>query len=61
MIQIDDPSVSGRHAQLSLIDDRYQLKDLDSTNGTRVNSESITDVFLAGRRPDSFWQSGGAL
>jgi predicted component of type VI protein secretion system len=46
MIQIEDPSVSGRHAQLSLIDDRYQLKDLGSTNGTRVNSETITDVFL---------------
>ena len=46
MIQIDDPSVSGRHAQLTLIDDRYQLKDLNSTNGTRVNSESVTDVFL---------------
>ncbi len=46
MIQIDDSSVSGRHAQLSLIDDRYQLKDLGSTNGTRVNSESVTDVFL---------------
>ena len=46
MIQIDDPSVSDRHAQLLLIDDRYQLKDLDSTNGTRVNSESVTDVFL---------------
>ena len=46
MIRIDDPSVSGRHAQLVLIDERYQLKDLGSTNGTRVNSESITDVFL---------------
>ena len=46
MIQIDDASVSGRHAQLLLIDERYQLKDLGSTNGTRVNSESITDVFL---------------
>ncbi len=45
-IQIDDPSVSGRHAQLLLIDERYQLKDLDSTNGTRVNSETMTDVFL---------------
>ena len=46
MIQIDDPSVSSRHAQLFLIDERYQLKDLDSTNGTRVNSELVTDVFL---------------
>jgi predicted component of type VI protein secretion system len=46
MIQIDDPSVSGRHAQLLLIDERYQLKDLGSTNGTRVNSELVTDTFL---------------
>ena len=46
MIRIDDASVSGRHAQLVLIDERYQLKDLASTNGTRVNSESVTDVFL---------------
>ncbi len=46
MLQIDDPSVSGRHAQLHLIDERYQLKDLGSTNGTRVNSELVTDTFL---------------
>jgi pSer/pThr/pTyr-binding forkhead associated (FHA) protein len=46
MLQIDDPSVSSRHAQLLLIDDRYQLKDLGSTNGTRVNSELVTDTFL---------------
>ena len=46
MLQIDDPSVSSRHAQLLLIDGRYQLKDLDSTNGTRVNSEAVTDAFL---------------
>jgi len=46
MLQIDDPSVSGRHAQLLLIDERYQLKDLGSTNGTRVNSELVTDTFL---------------
>lgn len=45
-LQIDDPSVSSRHAQLLLIDGRYQLKDLDSTNGTRVNSEAVTDTFL---------------
>lgn len=46
MIQIDDPSVSGRHAQFLLIDERYQLTDLGSTNGTRVNSELVTDTFL---------------
>ena len=46
MLQIDDPSVSSRHAHLLLIEDRYQLKDLGSTNGTRVNSELVTDTFL---------------
>ena len=46
MIQIADPSVSGRHAELALVEDRYQLKDLSSTNGTRVNSELVTEVFL---------------
>jgi len=46
MIQIDDSSVSGRHAQLLLVGERYQLKDLDSTNGTRVNHETITETFL---------------
>lgn len=46
LLQIDDQSVSGRHAELRLIEERYQLKDLGSTNGTRVNSEVITDTFL---------------
>ena len=46
MLQIDDPSVSSRHAHLLLIDERYQLQDLGSTNGTRVNSELVTDTFL---------------
>ncbi len=53
MLQIDDPSVSGRHAQLVLLGERYQLKDLGSTNGTRVNREVKRHVF-AGRRPDMF-------
>ncbi len=46
LIQIDDPSVSSRHAQLLLVGERYQLVDLNSTNGTRVNGESVTEVFL---------------
>lgn len=46
LLQIDDPSVSGRHAQLTLAGERYQLQDLNSTNGTRVNGELVTEVFL---------------
>ncbi len=46
MIVLDDASVSGRHAQLQRSEDIYRLKDLGSTNGTRVNGETITEVTL---------------
>ena len=40
MIQIDDASVSSHHAELTREGDDYLLKDLDSTNGTRLNGVS---------------------
>jgi pSer/pThr/pTyr-binding forkhead associated (FHA) protein len=46
VVQIDDPSVSSRHAQLSLVGESYQLKDLGSTNGTRVNGETVVERLL---------------
>src|ERR1043166_10257614 len=46
MIMIDDPSVSGHHAQLEVAGDTYRLKDLESTNGTRVNGIPITETVL---------------
>ena len=46
MIVLDDPSVSGRHAQLERSGETYRLKDLDSTNGTRVNGIPVTDTML---------------
>src|SRR4051812_32515239 len=46
MIVLDDPSVSGRHAQLERTGATYRLKDLDSTNGTRVNGIPVTDTML---------------
>lgn len=39
--QIDAGSVSGYHAQITLNDKKYELKDLNSTNGTKVNGETI--------------------
>ena len=45
-LHLDDPSVSGRHARLEQIGEDYQLTDLDSTNGTRVNGELITTTTL---------------
>ena len=47
MIQIEDGSVSSRHAQLTLSGNgNYQLQDLGSTNGTRVNGAPASDVVL---------------
>lgn len=45
-IVIGDPSVSSRHAQLQLVGETYRLKDLGSTNGTRVNGIPTTDTAL---------------
>jgi pSer/pThr/pTyr-binding forkhead associated (FHA) protein len=45
-IHIDDPSVSGRHAELRRTDKTYQLRDLDSTNGTRVNGTGANEITL---------------
>jgi predicted component of type VI protein secretion system len=49
-IQISHASVSGHHASLTLDEQDYVLKDLDSTNGSRVNGEKITSQKL--RRND---------
>ena len=47
-IVLDDPSVSGRHAELRQVGSNYHVKDLGSTNGTRLNGEPISDI---GMRP----------
>jgi pSer/pThr/pTyr-binding forkhead associated (FHA) protein len=52
-IRIDDASVSSHHAQFTLSGGEYQLKDLNSTNGTRVN--------FARRRQAAFWKDRGIL
>ena len=46
MIQIEDASVSSHHAQLTVTGGDYHLKDLNSTNGTRVNGKSIEEAHL---------------
>jgi len=42
-IQIEDPSVSSHHAEIDFSGGQYQLRDLDSTNGTRVNDKSFKE------------------
>jgi pSer/pThr/pTyr-binding forkhead associated (FHA) protein len=42
-IEISDASVSSRHAQLAKDDTDYVLRDLGSTNGTRVNGREAAE------------------
>jgi transcriptional regulator with GAF, ATPase, and Fis domain len=41
-LQLRDGSVSRRHAQITQLDGRAELTDLDSQNGTTVNRERVT-------------------
>lgn len=45
-LQIDDGSVSSRHAEINFEDDLFHLHDLNSTNGTFINGEQVTDAVL---------------
>ena len=45
-IHIPDNSVSSHHAELLLEGNDYTIKDLDSTNGSRVNGEKIQTANL---------------
>jgi hypothetical protein len=40
-VVLEHQSVSRRHARLSFRDGRWVLRDLDSTNGTRVNGQQV--------------------
>lgn len=45
-IALDDGSVSLSHAKITRIGDDYLLKDLNSTNGTMLNGQSINEARL---------------
>lgn len=51
-LQVVETSVSGRHAEFVLSDDGVQLRDLDSTNGTRAGGERVRTATL--RHGDEF-------
>ena len=44
--QIGDPSVSSRHAEILLRGTDIVIKDLNSTNGTFINGEKISETVL---------------
>ena len=45
-IVLDNASVSSGHADITKGNDGFRLRDLDSTNGTRVNGHRVTDTLL---------------
>lgn len=46
-VQLDDPGVSSRHAEIRLLDGQLlQLKDLGSKSGTLLNGEPVTETLL---------------
>lgn len=55
MLVFENDTVSGRHCVIEKHGKRFVVKDLDSTNGTRVNSREITEVDL---RPKDLIQIG---
>lgn len=45
-LTLDESAVSGQHCALSKRGERYILRDLDSTNGTRLNGAPIREARL---------------
>src|SRR3982074_1439627 len=46
LLSINDPSLSRRHCALSRDEDGYQIRDLDSRNGTSVNGVAVKEARL---------------
>lgn len=45
MIVIPDPSVSGRHAVITITENEVTIQDLGSTNGTYINKQKISGIY----------------
>jgi len=45
-ISLDDPAISGRHCAVVRDGRRFLLRDLGSTNGTRLNSRDVKEAVL---------------
>lgn len=46
-VVLDDPTVSSQHCYLAMRGGRFVLHDLNSTNGTTVEGERITEIELS--------------
>jgi DNA-binding NtrC family response regulator len=46
-LQLSDRTVSRMHCEIAVRDERYVIKDLDSTNGTEVNGTPVVEAILS--------------
>ena len=46
IVKIDDPSVSSHHAEIIVKDKRVTVRDLGSTNGTRIGGRKVQETEL---------------
>jgi pSer/pThr/pTyr-binding forkhead associated (FHA) protein len=49
VMAIDDPSISGHHCSVIREGRRFNLRDVGSTNGTRLNDIKITEYHLSAK------------
>ena len=60
-LQLTDPTVSRRHCEISVREERYFIRDLGSTNGTGVNGTPVVEAILAPGRSYSRWRLGDSV
>lgn len=48
-LRVPDPTVSGRHCELALVEDGLHLRDLESKNGTFVAASKVRSFVFTGR------------
>jgi predicted component of type VI protein secretion system len=46
VISLDDPAVSGKHCVVARSGNKYSIRDLHSTNGTRLNGKNVSEARL---------------
>ena len=56
-VVIEEPSISGFHCEITLNDGLVTVKDLNSTNGTFIDGERVSEATL---KPGSALQLGSA-
>ena len=54
-VVLDDAQASRHHARIVFQDDAFWVEDLNSTNGTRVNGDTITRHKLQANEQKDYW------